>query len=75
MTSPSREALRIGAKQAEDFAVGIMRRYNLTKEEVEQLFDKYIEEKKNVESTGYELDQRGSEDVERKSEVIHEVQD
>ena len=44
-------------------------------EEVEQLFDKYIEEKKNVESSGHELDRRGSKDVERKSEVIHEVQD
>lgn len=48
----------------------------LTREEVEQLFDNYIEEKKkNVESAGHELDRRSSEDIERKSEVIHEVQD
>ena len=48
----------------------------LTREEVEQLFDKYIEEKKrNVESTGHELDQRSSDGEPRKADVVHEVQD
>lgn len=48
----------------------------LTREEVEQLFDKYIEEKKrNVESTGHELDQGSSDGEPGKADDVHEVQD
>lgn len=47
----------------------------LTKEQVEQLFDNYIEEKKNVASEGSELDQRSSDGEPGKADVVHEVQD
>ena len=48
----------------------------LTYKEVEQLFDKYIEEKKNVDSQKDELGQgNGTEIGQGKSEVFHEVQD
>ena len=48
----------------------------LTQEEVEQLFDKYIEEKKNVDSQKDELGQGNRTEIgQGKSEVFHEVQD
>lgn len=48
----------------------------LTREEVEQLFDKYIEEKKNVDPKKDELGQGNRTKIgQGKSEVFHEVQD
>ena len=78
MLSPSRKALRNGAKQAKDFEDGLTIGYDLSLKEVEQLFDKYIEEKRKngVSSEKHELGQESdSKSRQRKSEVFHEVQD